>query len=57
MVLKTAEGISGIAEESRGLTCTPEQLASGGKPTLPSTDLCCPVTSHTVYLERWRVRR
>ena len=35
--------------------CTPEQLESWRKPTLPSTDLCCPVTSHTAYLERWRV--
>ena len=43
MVLKTAEGISGIAEESRGLTCTPEQLASGGKPTLT----CAVQSRHT----------
>ena len=46
MVLKTAEGISGIAEESQGVNLFVAQKSlllpswqSGSKPTLPSTGL------------------
>ena len=56
MVLKTAEGISGIAEESRGLTdfgsCCPV-----GKREQASLAVHWLVLSHMVYLERWRVCR
>ena len=57
MVLKTAEGISGIAEESRGLTnLYPRNGSCCQVGKREQTNLAV-VLSHTVYLERWHVLR
>ena len=59
MVLKTAEGISGIADESPGVNLFVPQkrlLLPSGKREQANLAVHWLVLSHTVYLERWRVR-
>ena len=66
MVLKTAEGISGIAEESpwvnrflprKGSYCGVGKREQASPSCLASLAVHWLVLSHTVYLERWRVLR